>query len=84
MSAIADPIIELLRPVEQLCYQVAHYLLGNDRDAAAASEEALIELYLTPMFVRGSEEERRQLAKAAAMRTALKLAGQSIREGAAK
>jgi hypothetical protein len=84
MNAIADPILELLRPVEQLCYQVAHYLLGNDRDASAASEEALIELYLTPMFALGSEEERQRLAKAAAIRTALKLAGRSYREGMAK
>ena len=30
MNAITDKKIDLLRPVEELCYQVAHYLLGND------------------------------------------------------
>ena len=41
MNATTDKKIDLLRPVEQLCYQVAHYLLGNERDAAAASEVPL-------------------------------------------
>lgn len=74
MNAITDKKIDLLRPVEQLCYQVAHYLLGNDRDAAAASEDALIELFLTPAFASGSEEEQKRLAKKAAIRSALKRA----------
>ncbi|GGD71095.1 hypothetical protein [Paenibacillus nasutitermitis] len=68
--------IELLRPVELLCYQVAHYVLGNDYDAAEASKEALIELYQMPQFVICSEDERQSLAKAAAVRNALRHAGQ--------
>ncbi|MBW7473659.1 hypothetical protein K0T92_02740 [Paenibacillus oenotherae] len=74
MNATADYIIEQLRPFEQLCYQVAHYLLGNDRDAAAASEDALVDLYQSPLFVGGSEEERRALAKQTAIRFALQRA----------
>lgn len=72
MSAILDKKIELLRPLEQLCYQVAHYLLGNDKDAAAASENALIELFRSPDFTGGSEEDRKRLAKEAAIRCALR------------
>jgi len=75
MITTADYKIELLRPVEQLCYQVAHYLLGNDYDAAEASKEALIELYQMPQFVICSEDERQSLAKAAAIRNALRHAG---------
>ncbi|UVI32186.1 hypothetical protein [Paenibacillus spongiae] len=75
MNAVASKKIELLRAVEQICYQVAHYLLGNDRDAAAASEDALLELYRTPLFETGSETDRQRLAKAAAMRCAMQRAG---------
>ncbi|MBW7456695.1 hypothetical protein ACFOLF_06575 [Paenibacillus sepulcri] len=75
MIPTADLKIELLRPVEQLCYQVAHYLLGNDYDAAEASKEALIELYQMPQFVVSSEDERQRLAKAAAIRNALRHVG---------
>jgi hypothetical protein len=78
MNAITDKKIDLLRPVEQLCYQVAHYLLGNERDAAAASEDALIELFLTPAFAEGSEEEQKRLAKQAAIRSALKRASSPL------
>ncbi|MFB9325432.1 hypothetical protein ACFFSY_05800 [Paenibacillus aurantiacus] len=65
--------IELLRPVEQLCYEIAHYLLGNAKDAAAASEEALLALYQQPRFVRTSDEERRRMARAEAIRCSLAL-----------
>lgn len=65
--------IELLRPVEQLCYEIAHYLLGNAKDAAAASEEALLALYQQPRFVRTSEEERKRMARAEAIRCSLAL-----------
>lgn len=78
MNAITDKKIDLLRPVEQLCYQVAHYLLGNERNAAAASEDALIELFLTPAFAGGSEEEQKRLAKQAAIRSALKRASSPL------
>ncbi|MCQ6558275.1 hypothetical protein [Paenibacillus mendelii] len=78
MNAVASHKFELLRAVEQLCYQVAHYLLGNERDAAAASEDALLELYQMPSFVSGSEEDRRRLAKAAAMRFAMQRASCQI------
>lgn len=76
MNATAEHnLIEQLRPVEHLCYQVAHYLLGNDIEAAAASEDALIELYRSPLFACGTDEERRELAKQAAIRCALQRAG---------
>jgi len=74
MNAVASHKFELLRAVEQLCYQVAHYLLGNEHEAAAASEDALLELYRTPLFESGSEEDRLRLAKAAAMRFAMQRA----------
>ncbi|MFC4103923.1 hypothetical protein [Paenibacillus xanthanilyticus] len=65
--------IELLRPVERLCYEIAHYLLGNAKDAAAASEEALLALYQQPLFVRTSDEERRRMAREEAIRCSLAL-----------
>lgn len=74
MNTICDKKIELLRPVEQLCYQVAHYLLGNASEAAAASESALIELFRSRLFVEGTEDERKRLAKEAAIRNAMRRA----------
>ena len=78
MNAITDKKIDQLRPVEQLCYQVAYYLLGNEQYAAAASEDALIELFLNPVFAGGSEEEQQRLAKEAAIRSALKRASSPL------
>lgn len=78
MNATAEYRIEQLRPVEHLCYQVAHYLLGDDAEAAAASEEALIELYRSPQFASSSDEDRRELAKQAAIRCALQRAGKRL------
>ncbi|MFC5651694.1 hypothetical protein ACFPYJ_21765 [Paenibacillus solisilvae] len=75
MNAVTDPRIDLLRAFEEHCFQVAHYLLGNEKDAAAASENALIELFRSHAFAGGSEEERKRLAKEAAIRSALKQAG---------
>jgi len=74
MKAICPHKFELLRTVEQLCYQVAHYLLGNERDAVAASQEALIELYRMPIFEAAAESDRQKLARAAATRHALRQA----------
>ncbi|MFD0715128.1 hypothetical protein [Paenibacillus sp. GCM10027626] len=74
MNAVCLKKSELLRTVEQLCYQVAHYLLGNENDAAVASKEALVELYAMPIFESGTDADRKQLAQAAATRHALQRA----------
>jgi len=74
MKAICPHKFELLRTVEQLCYQVAHYLLGNERDAIAASQEALIELYRMPIFETAAEPDRQKLARTVATRHALRQA----------
>ncbi|WP_219836346.1 hypothetical protein [Paenibacillus sp. R14(2021)] len=66
-----DNKVSLLRTVEQLCYQVAHFLLRNERDAAAASEEALLALARNPRFLIAEEAERGQIAKKAAMASAI-------------
>ncbi|MBB3109047.1 DNA-directed RNA polymerase specialized sigma24 family protein [Paenibacillus phyllosphaerae] len=71
MNGVADRTIELLRPVEVLCYQVAYYLLGNAADAAAASEEALLAMYRKPCLKSLTEEELHRLAKDTAIRCSL-------------
>jgi hypothetical protein len=74
MNALAESKIKQLRPIEDVCFRVAYYLLGDESEAAAAGKEALIELYLSPQFYAGTEDERRLLAKKAAARHALKRA----------
>jgi hypothetical protein len=74
MNALAESKIKQLRPIENLIFRVAHYLLGDESEAAAAGKDALIELFLSPEFYEGSEEEKRLLAKKAAARHALKRA----------
>ncbi|WP_308638906.1 hypothetical protein [Paenibacillus silvisoli] len=66
--------ISLLRAVEQLCYQVSHYLLRSEKEAAAASEEALTILFRDPRFLEASDEERSAIAKKTAISAALKRA----------
>jgi hypothetical protein len=78
MNALAESKIKQLRPIEHLCFRVAHYLLGDESEAAAAGKEALIELFQSPHFYEGTEEEKRLLAKKAAIRQALKRAKGSV------
>ncbi|QHW30387.1 hypothetical protein GZH47_05700 [Paenibacillus rhizovicinus] len=66
----------LLRNEEQYCYQVAHYVLGNDSDAAAASEQALLALARDPQFMTAAAEERRSMAKKASIACAMRRAGE--------
>jgi hypothetical protein len=70
----------LLRGVEHYCYQVAHYLLGDDDDAAAACENALLALACDAKFFAAEHEERRGLAKKAAVACAMKRARERCAE----
>ncbi|MBP3964235.1 hypothetical protein [Paenibacillus lignilyticus] len=69
--------INLLRKVELLCYQVTHYLLRSEEEAAAASEEALTALFRNPIFLEASEEERSAIARKTAITVAMQRAAGS-------
>ncbi|RAP76666.1 hypothetical protein [Paenibacillus montanisoli] len=69
--------ISLLRTVELLCYQVSHYLLRSEKEAAAASKEALTALFSDPRFLEASDEERCSIARKTAISAALQRASLS-------
>ncbi|MBO7743871.1 hypothetical protein I8J29_06670 [Paenibacillus sp. MWE-103] len=73
-TALQDTV-SLLRGVEHYCFQVAYYLLGNDLDAAEAGKRALLALARDRRFLDGGEDERKRLAKSAAIACAMKRAG---------
>ncbi|MGN7453617.1 hypothetical protein ACTHPH_02245 [Paenibacillus pasadenensis] len=58
-----------LRQSEQECYSVCYYLLGDERLAVQAAQQALCELFRSEDAAYGPERVR-----AAAMRQAVKLA----------
>ncbi|MBM7565697.1 hypothetical protein [Paenibacillus sacheonensis] len=72
-TALHD-IYDLLQSVEHYCYQVAYYVLGNESDAAAASEGALLALACDSAFTIAAAADRRALAKKAAVACAMKRA----------
>lgn len=61
----------LLRSVEHYCYQIAFYVLDNASDAAAANEQALLSLAGDPRFASAGADERRGMAKKAAVACAM-------------
>ncbi|NBD22807.1 hypothetical protein [Paenibacillus glycinis] len=79
-TALHDTIT-LLRSVEHYCYQIAYYLLGNERDAAEASKLALLSLSVNPRFADAGTDERRRLAKSASISCAMQRAGGRFADG---
>jgi len=63
-----DEKVRLLRRYEQRVYSICLHVLADERRAAQAAEEALIELFDDPAFTGGSDGERSRLARAAAVR----------------
>jgi len=62
--------VELLRRYERRVYAICLYILGDERRALRASEEALIDLFAAPAFAAGSAKARSRLSQAAAVRYA--------------
>ncbi|ALS27343.1 hypothetical protein ABEV74_16765 [Paenibacillus cisolokensis] len=73
MSPTLAAKVERLRSLEHYCYQIAHYLLGNDADAEHASIGALLELSGDPELLCCGEQDLRKLARTAAIRHACRL-----------
>lgn len=72
-TALEDTVL-LLRGIEHYCYQVAHYLLETEPDAAEASKSALLQLSRDPLFTRADNAARMNMAKSATIGCAMQVA----------
>ncbi|WP_144028111.1 hypothetical protein [Paenibacillus sp. 32352] len=60
-----------LRRYEEYCYQIAFYLLNNEKQASEAAEHALMELYRCREWFDMPDNARQAKAKQAALMQAL-------------
>ncbi|MCI3920070.1 hypothetical protein MO973_07490 [Paenibacillus sp. TRM 82003] len=63
--------LDALRSVEGYGYQVAYYLLGDERLSTEATSEALVRLGASSAFYEADADERREAMKRAVMRASL-------------
>lgn len=57
---------EILRAYECYCYQIAFYLLGNERDAMAAAKRVLLELSMDEDFANLPDKSKLKRVRDAA------------------
>lgn len=71
--------LQRLRELELYAYQVAHFLLKNERLAEEAAKAALLEISRTDKLVEAPAEELRVRMKKQAISASLVLAGTALK-----
>lgn len=77
----AEAVAGLLREYECYCYQVAYYLLHDEKAAMEASSRALLDLAEDTVFARLNCPDRRERAKRTTVSHSLHIRKNAVQAG---